>query len=453
MISNTREKSTRNLLVLCLVFTLNFCVWQIAQGQPIPPRPKTYKFIHGQWFDGKKFRRHDFYSVNGVFTRKEPAVTDHVIDLKNGYVVPPFGDAHCHNFDSNRNVAQQVNAYLKDGVFYAKVQTNVRSGALQVVDKVNKPASVDVSYAHGALTASYGHGIEVYEGLALYYRTGGFSPEEIKKVRESRLRDNDAYYIIDTAEDLERKWPRILLGKPDFIKIYLVTSEEYKERRERADTVGDRGLDPQLVPLIVSKAHAAGLSVSAHIDTVTDFRAALKAGVDEMAHLPGYYVDVKDDPRKYQLTAEDARQAAKRQIWIDIAPVAYEIFNPQSPQFNAQTRDRTDAVRVHNLKLLKRYQAKIAFASDRYGSTPLNDVLYLQRLGVFSNLEMLKIWAEDTPRSIFPNRKIGRLREGYEANFVVLGGNPLKDFTQVQNISLRFKQGHQIILEERGDAK
>jgi predicted amidohydrolase YtcJ len=55
--------------------------------------------------------------------------------------------------------------------------------------------------------------------------------------------------------------------------------------------------------------------------------------------------------------------------------------------------------------------------------------------------EMLKIWAEDTPRTVFPNRKIGRLKEGYEASFLVLGSNPIDDFEQIKNIRLRFKQG------------
>ena len=63
------------------------------------------------------------------------------------------------------------------------------------------------------------------------------------------------------------------------------------------------GLDPRLVPLIVNKAHAAGLRVSAHVDTVTDYRIALKAGVDEMAHLPGYYVGLEEDPRTQAFAA------------------------------------------------------------------------------------------------------------------------------------------------------
>lgn len=44
-------------------------------------------------------------------------------------------------------------------------------------------------------------------------------------------------------------------------------------------------------------------------------------------------------------------------------------------------------------------------------------------------------------KAIFPGRKIGRLEEGHEASFLVLGGDPLADFGNVQSIKLRVKQG------------
>jgi imidazolonepropionase-like amidohydrolase len=42
---------------------------------------------------------------------------------------------------------------------------------------------------------------------------------------------------------------------------------------------------------------------------------------------------------------------------------------------------------------------------------------------------------------IFPNRKIGELKEGYEASFLVLEGNPMEDFSKVKKIRMRVKQG------------
>jgi imidazolonepropionase-like amidohydrolase len=399
---------------------------------------RIFKFTNGRWFNGKNFKRQTLYSVNGFLTKKRPPKVDEIVDLKNGFVVPPFADAHTHNFDGAWSIAQQIEKYLRDGVFYAKVQTNTISGATEVSSKVNIPASIDVSYAHGALTASYGHGVEVYEGLAILRKPGANTPEEVQRIRASKFRENDAYYIIDTAEDLKQKWERILDGKPDFLKIYLLTTEEFEKRRLRTDTVGDRGLDPGLVPLIVNKAHAAGLRVSAHVDTVTDYRVALNAGVNEMAHMPGYYVRADEDVEKYKLTEKDAEETAHRKIWVIPAPIFYGSW------MEVTAREKTDKVLKHNLSLLRTAAAPIAFGSDRYGSTPVDDVLYLSKLRVFSNLEMLKIWVEDTPLTIFPNRKIGRLREGYEASFLVLSGNPINNFGEIKNIQMRCKQGYLI---------
>jgi hypothetical protein len=250
-------KIFRNRLLIFCSATLFFCLQNFhfaAKGQTPVLQLKSFHFDNGQWFDGEKFKRQVFYSVGGVLTKRKPAKIDEVIDLKNGFVIPPFADAHCHNFDGKWNIAEQTKKYLTDGVFYAKVQTNSRRGALEAAAEVNTPASVDVSYAHGALTTSFGHGVEVYEGLAVLRKPGASTPEEVRKIRASKACENDAYYIIDTAAELELKWRKILDGKPDFLKIYLLTTEEFERRRDRTDTVGDRGLDPALVPIIVKKA-------------------------------------------------------------------------------------------------------------------------------------------------------------------------------------------------------
>ena len=55
---------------------------------------------------------------------------------------------------------------------------------------------------------------------------------------------------------------------------------------------------------------------------------------------------------------------------------------------------------------------------------------------------------EGTPRAIFPRRKIGFLREGYEASFLALDGNPLTNFEEIKNVRLRFKQGYLLDLKK-----
>jgi imidazolonepropionase-like amidohydrolase len=41
-------------------------------------------------------------------------------------------------------------------------------------------------------------------------------------------------------------------------------------------------------------------------------------------------------------------------------------------------------------------------------------------------------------------RRIGWLNPGYEASFLVLGGNPMDDFSAVGVIRQRVKQGHSL---------
>jgi imidazolonepropionase-like amidohydrolase len=54
---------------------------------------------------------------------------------------------------------------------------------------------------------------------------------------------------------------------------------------------------------------------------------------------------------------------------------------------------------------------------------------------------LLRAWSIDTPRTIFPERRLGALRPGYEANFLVLGADPLRDAENLHRISMRVKAG------------
>jgi imidazolonepropionase-like amidohydrolase len=94
-----------------------------------------------------------------------------------------------------------------------------------------------------------------------------------------------------------------------------------------------------------------------------------------------------------------------------------------------------------NLQLLKQHGVRLAVGSDNYTTTSVEEALYLKSLNVFDNAELLKMWSVTAAQTIFPRRKIGHLREGYEASFIVSRGNPLENFERVREIQLWFKQG------------
>jgi imidazolonepropionase-like amidohydrolase len=79
--------------------------------------------------------------------------------------------------------------------------------------------------------------------------------------------------------------------------------------------------------------------------------------------------------------------------------------------------------------------------SDNVEDTGAAEFEYLASLGVFTKAELLRLWTETTPQAIFPGRRIGVLRDGYEASFLALSGNPLDDLANVRRITRRFKQG------------
>ena len=392
----------------------------------------NYEFGNGNWFDGQKFVRKTFYSVAGRLSTKRPAHVDRVWDLSNKYVVPPFGEAHNHNLDwsSDERFARVVKMYLDAGIFYVKNPNSLLRTSQPTRSRINLPTSVDGILSNGGLTSSGGHPIEIVTPQR------GFKPED---------GEGGFYYVIDNSVDLERKWPTIEAGRPDFIKTYLLYSEEYAKRRDNKAYDGWKGLDPAILPAIVRMAHRDGLRVSTHVETAQDFHNAVVAGVDEINHLPGFRPD-RNDPSnyanlaQYQISEADAKLAGEKKIVV-VTTIGEVIDLTFSDQFPEPARLAVRSMLVQNLQILRKHQVPIAIGSDSFRQTALAEALSLAKLRAFDNLTLLKMWCETTAATIFPKRKIGYLKAGYEANFLVLTADPLAEFANVKTIELRIKEG------------
>lgn len=392
---------------------------------------KIYEFTDGNWFDGERFVARTVYSVDGVLRFTKPAKIDQSIDLAGGYVIPPFGEAHNHDLASGYQVEEQSSRYLWDGVFYVKLQSAFSVSTPEIRSKLNKPDSVDAVFAFAPVTGPGGHPIRLRE---TFFDRGYFeglfeSKEEIAGV---------GYTVLRNEADLDRKWPQLLAQGPDFIKFMLSSSEEYELRRDDPEFFGRKGLDPMLAPKLVKKAHDAGLRITAHIDTGPDFHYAVAAGVDEIAHMPG-----RRQPEVIRVA--DARLAAERGVTVITTLMLSTKIAEDYPAWYERVMEQHRT----NLQRLKTAGVTLAVGSDfTFRDTSRREALLLHELGVFTNLELLKMWSENSPHTIFPDRKIGHLEEGYEASFLVLIGNPLEDFLQVTNIRKRFKQGQWLDIQE-----
>jgi imidazolonepropionase-like amidohydrolase len=414
----------------------------------------SHAFVNGKWFNGSEFEETTFYSVNGILTKTKPDILEEVTDLRGKFVVPPFGEAHTHNVEGPWDIDHVIANYIRDGIFYVKNPNNIRDFADQIRDKINQPHSIDVAFAHAGLTGPDGHPIALYEDILRLHRY-----PSVIGLKKRGWFNNRGYFTIGSPQDLQDKWPQILSGKPNFIKIYLADSGHFDRNHESTPGNIRRGLNPKLIGFIVTLAHRQGLRVSAHVETAFDFRLAVTEGVDEIAHVPGWFLQEEALAPHMLLTREDAHLAAQRNVVVVTTTVAGH-FHPKeihpnldgAPTHHKPThghhtvdahtalRDAAKTVQISNLQQLHQAGVRLAIGSD-HAETSLAEALNLHEFGIFDNLTVLKFWCENTPQAIFPNRKIGKLADGFEASFLVLTGNPIDDFQSVKTIALRFKQG------------
>ena len=145
------------------------------------------------------------------------------------------------------------------------------------------------------------------------------------------------------------------------------------------------------------------------------------------------------------IRAADARLAAERGVTVVTTLILTTNIADEYPAWYQRVMEQHRS----NLERLKAAGVTLAVGSDfTFRDTSRGEALLLHQLGVFTNLELLKMWSENSPKTIFPDRRIGRLEDGYEASFLVLKGNPLEDFLHVTHIERRFKQGQWLEMAE-----
>jgi hypothetical protein len=419
-------------VVLSVTLWILITALLVAQSPPDPTTAaRNRAFVNGRVFNGQRFVAEPLYvTADGLFSRSRPSGAE-VVDLAGGYVVPPFGEGHNHNVDSEA----AINRYLRAGIFYVS-NPNTHPGQHSTLHpRFNSPAGVDVQLAGGGLTGTGGHPLSVVQrniDRGMWTEADG---------------DGAFYHAIDSADDLARKWPAILAARPGFIKIYLLYSEEFARRRDDRAFNGWKGLDPALVPLIVQRAKGSGLRVAAHVETAADFRAAVRGGVHVVAHLPGFRPPLSERPfypnlDAHRLTAADAQEAAQRRVTV--VTTVSDLLGAAERGLRGFTPSDSEAFRAlirGNLSVLEAAGVSIALGSDNYQVTSEAEARTIGALGLFSPLEVLRMWSVVTPTMIFPARKIARLEPGHEASFLVLEGDPTSSVENLFGIVTRVKQG------------
>lgn len=390
----------------------------------------SHRFDGGMWFNGQSFEPRTGYIVDGRLSFEaalgEP---DEIIDLAGGFVIPPLCEGHNHNLGDSSDlddVDRTIRTYLEYGVFYTVMHGSFSYYRTLIEDRINTPQSVDIAFSNNGLTGSGGHPRGLREFLmqrfGLYPE---FTPETLPDA---------GYFEVDTLEELDAKWSLILEEEPDFIKVMLLFSDEYEERKTDPAYFGDRGLNPELLPVLVEWAGAAGLRVSAHVENEADMVTAIDAGVDIIAHLPSHDIDL-------YLSDEAIALAAAHGVTLVTTLSLARRQQFRDPEFY----ERIVTAQKDNLERLSAAGAHMVLGSDNTRGFSLAEASHISELDAVEPAHLMTMWTTNCAQMAFPDRQLGRLQNGYEASFLVLAADPLADLDAVREIQLRVKDG--LVLE------
>lgn len=381
--------------------------------------PLSWELKNARWFDGNQLQRGNLYVENGVFVAKKPAKVNRKMDLRHQQVlIAPLAEAHNHNLQTAWGWKQYADAYLDEGVFYAAMLCGDPANVAEVKPLAATPAAPDVSFVTACITSGDG------------YPLASLLPEPS---REAAAAQNQLV-LLDSPEQAVQQWPAIKARGGKWLRIVLAHSER-PELRDRPEMFGRLGLKPEVADAIVRLAHADGLRVVAHVESAADFDAALSAGADVIAHLPGYANPLNEPPEHFLISDEAAARAASQHTAVITTVAATELFKLE-PEALATLRD----LQRRNLEKLQAAGVQLLIGSDFFIGTTRAEIRALDALGL-DRAKLLRLATQDTPRALFPKRHLGCFEPGCEASFLLLGGDPLADPSQLDQPLLRVKQG------------
>ncbi len=368
-------------------------------------------------------------------------VAGETVSLAGQYITPPFGDAHTHHFDGPFTLDWHTSIGFESGAFYAMNMTAMTTEVTAIRDRLSGPGQIDVASSLGGITGPESHPAEVYEALALGLRSYEQQLANQDAIRASRRVADNAYYIVETEDDVTEKMALLLSYDPDHVKVYLRQSERYAEGWGKWGPGG--GVDPALLPQISDLAEAAGKRLAVATSSVSDFRAALDAGAFNATHVPCYQETDGDPQSPYfdipvetdcVLSKDDAARASDQGMATTFIVTEWAKNRPQK----YLTWEK------HNLAALMEAGAPIVIGGNSYGSSMTDGMIAGVEKGIVSASELLKIAAMDTPRTIFPDRAVGCLDPGCEASFIAFDADPIEDISVLRALTFRLKDGETV---------
>ncbi len=226
------------------------------------------------------------------FRREAAPQVNRLLSLRGQTLVAPLADAHNHNLQSAWGLDKFGQDYLRDGVFYAAMLCADPAAIEPIRARISQPEAPDVLFATACITSS--------DGQPLAMLQSGTPPMALDQIVDK------AVLVMDTPEQVGQKWPLIAGRHSDLVKVIM----SYHDRPEPApgaratrppgrDARGRGGGGPPRA----CGAAAASWSTSRAPPILA---AAVRAGADFIAELPGYFPQHGEDPETHLIAPDVA---------------------------------------------------------------------------------------------------------------------------------------------------
>ncbi|WP_129792374.1 hypothetical protein [Sphingosinicella sp. CPCC 101087] len=404
----------------------------LCAGRPqARSRGEMTLYRDGLVWTGSGFESRDLAVRDGRFIEPGSAtVGAHIVDLRGRYVVPAYANAHVHQTPATEEASERA---LGSGVFYAwNPNTVVTSETTKAF--FARPDTYDVAVAQGGITEPRGHPEWLYLNVVGPRAHPDWTLEDFL---------GNAFHYGRTHNEIDVALDELVSQRADFVKAYLLFSEDYESRRGmnpylgRSPANAGSGINPANARYLVEAAARRGFKAAFHVETAADLVTAAESGAAMAAHLPGYWMgDLAEDSPRRSLTVDEAcRIAATSMLLVP----TYSFAAVNTPAGEDGVSALTRGVQARNLWLLANAGGTLLTGTD-HSIAIFAEAEHLASLDVLTPVEVLNI-VLGTGAHLFPERRIGCFERDCEADFLVLSENPLGDIGALRSIDMRIKAG------------
>ena len=370
--------------------------------------------------DGSVLERHDVVISDGHIAEVRPAGPtgdDEAIDCDRRWVMPGLIDCHMHFFGARSpdpvywSLDSPVRAALRASADARRVLaagfTTIRDAGSRVGVALQEAIDEDEVV-----------GPHVYPAHLGISRTGGHG--DVHSLPLEWVRDKPFMALVaDGPDECRRAVRTIARSGAKWVKIW-ATGGVLSER----DDPRHSHLTPEELAVIVSEAHAVGLTVGAHCEGLDATKDCIEAGVDTIEH--GFYLD------------EEACEAMVRKDIPLVTTLAFlhrtaENRGGEVPQYAIDKANEILADAVISVRMAYEAGVAIAMGTDTFAEplTPFGlnaeELVYLTQAGV-SNDDALRAGTSVAARIVNAADRIGLVDAGREADLIVLAdGSPVDD--------------------------